>query len=139
MDGGTNLVVSTAAADVGDRPVNVPVRGLRVSLQQGNGCHDHSCLAVTALGYIHLGPGLLYRMAAVRRKPLYGCYRLACYFSHCDSAGANGSPVEMDSAGPALLDATTIFCTVELKAVPQGPEQGSVCGCLLYTSDAADE
>ena len=88
MDCFSDLVVSTTAADVGDNPVNILVRGLGIALQQSCSCHDHSSLAVTALRYVHLDPGQLNRMAAVHRKPLYGGDR----FSTFD----DGMPVQID-------------------------------------------
>src|SRR5688572_31886054 len=62
--------IRSAAAEVaGHRAVDIGVRRLRVLLQQRGGGHDLTGLAVPALGYVHLDPRLLHRVAAIARQP----------------------------------------------------------------------
>ena len=86
MDRGTDLVVGPTTADVGNRPVNILIGRLGIAFKHGGGRHDHSRLTVTALGHVHLGPCLLYRMGTVWRKTLYGGDVLTYNFSNFDSA-----------------------------------------------------
>src|SRR5579864_7983310 len=78
MNRGSNRVVSSAAADVAVHCfVNIGVRGPRGFLEQRRGGHDLSGLAVTALRNVLLNPGLLDRMAGVRRQTFDGYHSLS--------------------------------------------------------------
>ena len=60
MNGRTDLLEGAAAADVGDRSVNVGVGRLRLFRQQRTHRHDHAGLAVAALRHLVLNPGFLH-------------------------------------------------------------------------------
>ena len=77
MDGAPDALVGAAAADVGaQRVVDVGVGGLRLAREQRGGRHEHPRLAVAALRDLLGDPGLLQRVAAVRREALDGRDRL---------------------------------------------------------------
>src|SRR2546422_8975963 len=59
VHGFAHLLERPAATDVGDARVDVGVGGLRLLLQKGRHRHDHTGLAVTALGHLMVDPGLL--------------------------------------------------------------------------------
>src|SRR5262245_3513108 len=60
VDRFAHLLEGAAAADVGDRGVDVRVGRLRLLLQESRDRHDHSRLAVTTLRHVVLDPGLLH-------------------------------------------------------------------------------
>src|SRR4249920_1953049 len=60
MDCLADLLISTAAADVGDLAVDVLIAGFGLVLQQRRDRHDHSALAVAALRHVVIDPGLLH-------------------------------------------------------------------------------
>ena len=122
MNGFTDLVVGSTATDICDAPVYDLVGGFWVSIKQSGGRHDHAGLAVTALGYVHLGPRLLDRMAAVWGESFDGGDGLARDFTHGDTAGAHGTTVDVDGAGAALLDAAAVFGTMQFEVVAEYPE-----------------
>src|SRR5262249_31700276 len=55
-----HLLEGATAADMGDRCIDVRVGGLRLVLQQCRRRHDHSGLAIAALGHVVLEPRLLH-------------------------------------------------------------------------------
>ena len=59
MDSGTDALVGAAAADIGDRLINIAIGRFRPILEQCHDGHDHSALAVSALRYIMIDPRLL--------------------------------------------------------------------------------
>ena len=122
MNGFTDLVVGSAATDLCYASVSDLVGGFWVSIKQSGGRHDHTGLAVTALGYVHLGPRLLDRMAAVWGESFDGGDSLSRGFTHGDTAGADGTSVDVDGAGAALLDATAVFGTMQFEVVAEYPE-----------------
>ena len=122
MNGFTDLIVGSTATDICDAPVYDLVGGFWVSIQQSGGGHDHTCLAVTALGYVHLGPRLLNVMAAVWGESFDGGDCLACDITHGDTAGAHGASVDVDGAGAALLYAAAVFGTMQFEVVAEYPE-----------------
>ena len=122
MNGFTDLVVGSTATDICYASVYDLVGGFWVSIKQRGGRHDHAGLAVTALGYVHLGPRLLDRMAAVWGESFDGGDSLSRGFTHGDTAGADGTSVDVDGAGAALLDATAVFGTMQFEVVAEYPE-----------------
>src|SRR3954453_7788860 len=73
MNRGAHLVEGAAAADVGDGVVDIGVGRLRLVLEQRPPRHDHAALAIAALRYVVVDPGLLHLVQqAVRRQSLNG-------------------------------------------------------------------
>src|SRR2546426_7958492 len=65
VNGLAHLLERPAAADVGDPRVDVGVGGLRLVLQERRHRHDHSGLAVAALGHVVVDPRLLHLVQGV--------------------------------------------------------------------------
>src|SRR5215470_12175246 len=62
VDRGAHLLEGAATADVGDRLIDVGIRGLGLFLKQSSHRHDHAALAIAALRYVEIDPSLLYAM-----------------------------------------------------------------------------
>src|SRR5215471_12897830 len=60
VDAGAHLLIGAAAADIGDRLVDVGVGRLRLLLEERRHRHDHAALAVAALRNIVVDPRLLH-------------------------------------------------------------------------------
>ena len=74
LDRGAHARIGAAAAQVGDRGVDVGVARLGVGRQQRRRGHQHAALAVAALRHLVLDPGLLQRMRRrVRAERLRSC------------------------------------------------------------------
>src|SRR3954453_14065511 len=108
LDGCPNARVSAAAADVRHGFFDIPVGRIRLVLEQCGGRHDLAALAVAALRHVQLRPGLLDRVIAIGPEAFDRDDRLVD-ITDGHTAGARGDAVEMDGAGAALLDATTVF------------------------------
>jgi|TARA_B110000240_G_scaffold145824_1_gene161178 hypothetical protein len=80
-------------------------------------------LAITTLGYVYFSPSLLYRMTTVWRESFDGSDRLVCNLSHCDTARPYCSSVDVNCAGTALLNTTSVLGAVELKVITERPQQ----------------
>src|SRR5215475_5034911 len=105
-----HLLEGTAATDIGDRLVYIPVGRLRLLLEQRRHCHDHSALAVTALRNVVLDPGLLHLMqCTATRKALYGGDLFASSLADSDATGARRHAVDMHRAGATLCDTAAIL------------------------------
>src|SRR5579862_18195 len=88
VDRFAHLLEGAAAADVGDRRVDLRVGRIRRFLQQRCRRHDHAGLAVAALRHVVREPGLLHLVElAVRRQAFDGGDFLA-------DRGADGIPQE---------------------------------------------
>src|SRR5271154_1940636 len=91
LDGGANALIGPAAADVAvHRAVDVGVGRMRRLLQQRDGLHDLSSLAIAALGHIDRAPGLLDGMISFRVKTFDGGDGLAVHIGHLRLAGPGG-------------------------------------------------
>ena len=108
MDRLAHLLEGAAAADVGDRGVDVGVGGLRLVLQQRRHRHDHARLAVAALRHVVLEPGLLHLVQRAAGGEAFD----------------RGDLLAVDRARPASTQertATPSMCTVQAPhcAMPQ--------------------
>src|SRR5580704_9150191 len=102
MDRLANTRVGSATTEVPThRSIDFRIARVRCMLQQGGGRHDLACLAVAALRHVDRLPGHLYRMQAIRGKPLNGCDRLTTDAAHRRHAGADGVASNDHSASPA--------------------------------------
>src|ERR1044071_6716518 len=122
-----DLLESAAAADVGDRGVDVRVRGLGLLLQQRRDRHDHPRLAVAALRHVVREPGLLHfvQLAALR-EPFDRGDALSLDRAHRQHARARGLPVDVHGASAALRHAAAVFRSRESDLLPQHPQQRGV-------------
>src|SRR6516164_8321803 len=66
MDSGTDALVGAAAADIGDRVINIGIGRFWLILEQHHDGHDHSTLAISALWDIVIDPRLAGRGGACR-------------------------------------------------------------------------
>src|SRR3984893_19190416 len=64
VDRHTNARIGAAAADIGNRRVDIGVARLRIVLEECRYGHDHSALAIPALRDVVGDPSLLYPMQA---------------------------------------------------------------------------
>src|ERR1700674_4433023 len=110
VDRRAHLLVSTATADVGDRPVDVGVGRLPLDLKQRGNGHDHPALAIAALRYIMLDPRLLHRVQGAISGETFDCRDLLAFRrAHRKCTGAYGNAIDMHGARTALGDAATIL------------------------------
>src|SRR5438105_15745336 len=65
MDRRAHLLIGAAAADIGDAGVDIFVRRLRLLIEERCRRHDHAGLAIAALRYLVLDPGLLHLLLRV--------------------------------------------------------------------------
>src|SRR5215470_16735410 len=120
--------IGAAAADIpGHCCVDVSVVGTRILGQQCRRRHDLPRLAVTALNYFLIEPGLLHFGARLGRADSLDCgNRTAANRSDRQKTRAHRITVNMHGAGPALGDAATVFGSSHAKHIAQHPEQGSI-------------
>src|SRR5712692_7628111 len=105
VDGFAHLLEGAAAADVGDRRVDVGVGWLRLVLEKGRDRHDHAGLAVAALRDLVVDPGLLDLVeGAVGGEALDGGDLLAHRRADGHDARAHGLAVDVHGARAALGD-----------------------------------
>src|SRR5579863_4379555 len=103
-----HLLIGAAAADVGDRTVNLGVGRLRLLLQQRRDGHDHAALAIAALLHVVVDPGLLHLVqSAVAGEPLDRRDLLGADGADRQRARACRNAVDMHRAGAALRDAAS--------------------------------
>ena len=105
FNGGTDAQVGPASADI---PVHCRLdffvgRG-RVLFEECGGVHDLAGLAIPALGYVVLDPGLLQRMRSIFREPLDGGDWLVANRRYRYGAGTDRTTVQMNRAGATLSD-----------------------------------
>src|SRR5207302_5465941 len=104
------LLIGAAAADVRDSAVDIGIARLGVLLKQGGDRHDHPALAITALRYIVINPGLLYLVqGAVGGEALDSDDLLGADRADRDRTGAGRDTIEMHGASAALGDAAAVF------------------------------
>src|SRR6185312_15880761 len=101
-----HLLEGAAAADIGDRGVDVRVRGLGLLAQERRDRHDHARLAVAAL-----------------RKALDRGDALALDGAYRHRARARRLPVDVHGACAALRHAAAVFRSGESDLLPQHPQQ----------------
>src|SRR6478672_9999078 len=105
-----DLLESAAAADVGDRGIDVRVGGLGLLLQQRRDRHDHARLAVAALWHVVRDPGLLHLVQlAALGEAFDGGDALAFDRADRHHARTRRLPVDMHGAGAALRHAAAVF------------------------------
>src|SRR5882672_1113917 len=122
-----NALIGPAAAKiVGHRGLDLGQRRILALGDQGGGRHDLTALAIAALRDADLHPGLLDRMRAVGRQPLYGGDALANRGRRRQLARLHRLPVDMDGAGAAARDTTPVFGASEPDIVAQDPEEGGL-------------
>ena len=123
MNRRAHLHEGAAAADVGDRIVDVGVGRLRLVLEQRGHRHDHAALAIAALRHVVVDPGLLHLVQnAVRRQTFDGGDLLAGRLGHQHAAGPRRHAIHMNRAGAALCNAATIFGSGQADILPQRPQ-----------------
>src|SRR5262245_59052241 len=110
VDRSAHLLEGATATDIGDRAIDVGVRGLWLVLEQRRHRHDHSCLAIAALWHVVLDPGPLHLVqSAAFGKPLDRRDILALGGADGKRAGAHRLAINMNCAGAALSDAAAIL------------------------------
>lgn len=78
-------------------------------MQQGDGRHNHSSLAVAALGNILLDPGYLAGMIAFGRQTFDGGVALARRFSKRNLASSDRCVALVDGASSADSNSASVF------------------------------
>ena len=96
--------------------------------EQGRRRHDLTGLAVAALRHVFLDPGLLDRVAAIRRQAFDRRDALAGDGGDGQDAGTGRDAVQMHRTGAALGDAAPELGAGETERVAQDPEQWGVGG-----------
>src|ERR1051325_431225 len=128
VNGGADPLIGAAATDVRHGGVEVLVAGMGILREQGRRGHDLTGLAVAALRHVFLDPGLLDRVAAIRRQPFDRRDALAGHSGDGQDAGTGRDAVQMHRAGAALGDAAPELGAGESERIAQDPEQWSVGG-----------
>src|SRR3954451_22602359 len=119
-----HLLIGAAAADIGDRAVDVGVARIRIFLQQSGDRHDHAALAIAALRHVVVDPGLLHLVQfAIARQPLDRRDLLGPDRAYRHRAGAHRGAVDMHGAGAALRDAAPVFGAGQPDRVAQRPQE----------------
>src|SRR5581483_2097970 len=119
-----HLLEGAAAADVGNRGVDVGVGGLRLLFQQRRDGHDHARLAIAALRHIVLEPRLLHLVElAVLRQAFDGGDLLARGAADREGTRTHRRAVDVHGAGTALRDAAAVFRAGEADILTDHPEQ----------------
>src|SRR5215471_19209429 len=127
MDRLAYALVSSAAADVlGEFEINFGITYVWVLAQQGGSSHQHPSLAVSALSNIFFQPGLLARMAAVRRQAFNGGVLFAYGGGNRELARAYRTSIFVNGAGATNAHPTAVFSACELQQIAQHPEQRHV-------------
>src|SRR5262249_15564316 len=105
------------------RRVDIIVRRVWLVAQQRRSGHDHSWLAVAALGDILFNPGLLARMATVDREAFNSGVALSGSLRDWDLATSHRRVVLVDRAGAADADPASVLGSGHLQQVAQNPQQ----------------
>src|SRR3981189_3648172 len=123
----TRLLGGAAAANIGERFVDVLVGRLRLLLQQCCDRHDHSALAISALRDVIGDPGQLHLVqCAFGGQSFDGRDLLADGFADHHAARSHRAPVDMDGCAAALCNAATIFGAGQAGIFPDRPQQRCV-------------
>src|SRR5262249_51730563 len=127
VDRSAHLLEGATATDIGDRAIDVRVRGLGPVLEQRRPRHDHSCLAIATLRHIVLDPGLLHLVQSVAfGQPFDRRDVLAFGGADGKRAGAHSLALNMNCAGAALGDAAAILGAGQTNLLANDPQQRSV-------------
>src|SRR5439155_3334454 len=131
--------VGSAAANIGHRVVDILVARIRILIEQRCRGHDLSRLAIAALRYVELCPGLLHRMRARRRKSFDGDDFVAGLDrADGDRARAHHVAVDVHRARAALRDAAAVFRPGEADVFANYPQQRRIGPHLHVTDFAVD-
>src|SRR6185503_18450121 len=127
LDGRPNALVGAAAADVScHASVNVFIAGLRLVLEQGNGLHDLSGLAVAALRDVKLDPFLLHRVQAVFGNRFDRSDLFADGRTHTGHAGTDCLAVLVNGTGAAQSHTAAKLGSGQTQHVAHIPQQRQV-------------
>src|SRR6266851_2057808 len=124
VDRFAHLLEGAAAADVGDRGVDVGVGRLRLRLEQSRHRHDHAGLAVAALRHVVIDPRLLHLVQGLARGQAFDRGDLSV--AHCADrygARAHRDAVDVHGAGAALGDAAAVLGAGEADLFADHPQQ----------------
>src|SRR5690606_17939506 len=95
---------------------------IRIFVQESGGRHYLAGLTITALGNIHFFPGQLYRVVAIFGKSFNGGNLLSGYRGDGQRTTSYRIPVQMNRAGTALGDTTTILGSYQVQMISQYPQ-----------------
>src|SRR5215813_6033653 len=127
VDRSAHLLEGATATDIGDRAIDVRVRGLWLVLEQSRHRHDHSCLAIAALWHVVLDPGPLHLVqSAAVGKPLDRRDVLAVGGADGKRAGAHRLALNMNCTGAALGNTAAILGAGQPNLFSNDPQQRSV-------------
>src|SRR5579883_337821 len=142
MDRLPDALISAAAADIGDRRVDLGIARLGIGLEERGDGHDHAGLAIAALRHLPREPGALHGMAAILRQAFDGGDLGVAHRRNGQRAGALRLAIDQHGAGAAFSDAAAIFRTGEIEAVAQHPEERRIIldldGVLLAVDGERD-
>ena len=140
MDCLAHLLEGAAAANIGDGFVDVLVGRLRFLLEKRSHRHDHSGLAISALRNVIVDPGLLnFVQRAVSGQPFDRGDLLAAGFADQYATGAHRNAIDMDRAGSALCNATTVFGAGQADIFADRPKQRRIRLDIHVESFAIDK
>src|SRR5487761_2283484 len=127
MDRVFDTLIAAAAADISRHGfAYLVVGGLWIVQKQGRRLHDLPGLAIAALRYICLAPGLLNRVVACRVKAFDRRDFTVDDVGNRGDAGSHGLLVHDDSACTAKRLTAAIFGTRQSDFVTEKPEQREI-------------
>lgn len=140
VDGGAYAKIRPAATKVaGHGIVDIFIAGIGFVVQQRNGGHNLSALAITALGNLFVNPGLLNRVQfSILSDSLDGGNLFANGSRDGGAAGSDGRSIEVNGAGAALGDAAAEFGSIQSEVIADNPKQGGIFRCLDCVGFAVD-
>jgi len=131
VDRFAHLLKGAAAADVGDRGVDVGVARLGIRFEERRHRHDHAGLAVAALRHVVIDPRLLHLVQDLARGEAFDSGDFgAARRAHGNRARAHREAVHVHRAGAALRDAAAVFGAGEADLFANHPQQGVVGSTL---------
>src|SRR6266576_588044 len=128
MNGGPDTLISSAAADVRHRRVDIGVARLGSAAQQGSGCHDLPRLAIPTLRDVLRDPRLLRTVRRGWTEPFDGRDGFGPHCGDRQHARADRLATEMHGAGTALCDTTSKLRAGQAEAIAENPKEGGVGG-----------
>jgi hypothetical protein len=127
VDGAADTLVRPAATKrTRHGGVNLFIGWRRVRVEQSNGRHDLSRLAITALRDAFFYPGLLHGVTAVHRQPLNRRNLPAGYGGNGHHARSLCLAIHVHRATTTLTNTTTVLGARQTQDIPQRPQQRHV-------------
>jgi hypothetical protein len=131
-------LIRAAAAQVGDRLLDLVLTGVGVALEQGGGGDGDARGAEPALDRLLGDQRLLDGVRAIARQALDGGDEPPFGLGHGDQATAQRGPIDKDHARTAIASAAAVLGAGEVCGIAQRPEQRGLRVDLETDGSAVD-